>query len=179
VVHHDAEGTAFTSLNVTATTLAVVGPNTKNFKDFDDITTCVLWGFMGRNAEVRYTPNARVLAESSIGVPRFAYEGEGEERTRYDITTWWRVTIWGDAAETAAKWWTKGKGMIFKGIPTVQRDTGAPRIWTDQSGEDRASYEFTVYSWTFAPGPRGNGGPSARDEDFAQPVENADEEIPF
>jgi single-strand DNA-binding protein len=181
VIHFTPEGEAFTSLNTSATAIRVIGEPVKNLGDFEDLTTVVIWGFLGREPEQRYTPAGRLVTQVSIASNRFYYQGEGEDRVKYDVTTWWRVALWGDGGNTAMQHWTKGKGIIFKGLPYVNNETGAPNIWQTSAGEYRASYELNAQRWTFAPARRGDGGGyQARDEDYQAPDKGyEDDDIPF
>ena len=179
VIHYGDDGNPYTSLNIVATSLKVIGNPIKDLEEIEDQTTVVLWGFLGRDAEMKYTPQGRLVTQTSMAVNRFYYETVDEETVKYDVTTWWRVTLWGDRGETAAEYWKKGRGFIMKGVPSVNNETGAPNIWESASGEHRASYELNVYSWTFAPAPRNGGGYQPKDEDFSAPPEEYEEEIPF
>jgi single-stranded DNA-binding protein len=180
-IYYTDDGEPFCALNVAVTNLRVIGLPIKKLGDVEDITTVLLWGFLGRNAEQQYTTNGHLVTRCSIASNRFFYQGEGEDRTKYDVTTWWRVSMWGEGGNSAIQYWTKGAALIFKGTPNVDNATGAPSIWTPRDGGDpRASYELTAYAWTFAPSRRGSGGPAANDNDYEAPAsEYDDDEIPF
>jgi single-stranded DNA-binding protein len=145
-----------------------------------DITTVLLWGFLGRDADSRYTPAGKLVTDTSMAVNRFFYEEVDGERVKYDVTTWWRCTLWGDGGIAAGDHWKKGKGFIFKGTPSVDNSTGAPNLWQSREGDWRASYELNVHRWTFAPAPRTGEGYQPRDQDAYKPSdEYEDDDIPF
>ena len=179
-IYYAPEGDPFCALNVSATNLRIIGDPVKKIGEDEDFTTVVLWGFLGRDAEQQYTASGKLVTRASIASNRFYYLGDGDEREKYDVTTWWRCTLWGDGGINAINYWKKGTALIFKGSPNVDNVTGAPKIWQTSDGMDRASYEMTVHVWTFAPAKRGSAGPSANDSDYQAPVsEDIDTEIPF
>lgn len=61
-----------------------------------------------------------------------------------DKTIWYNVTAWGKTAETAEKHIHK-KMLVFCSGNLNSDDNGNPRVWTDASGNPRASFELNVY----------------------------------
>ena len=178
-VFYDVEGTPFTALTCVAQTLKVIGPVSKKPADFDDVTTVVLAGVLGRDPELQYTQSGRAVAKNSIAAQRLRFDGEGDERQTYKITVWFRLALWGNGADSAYKWWQKKRGIIVTGSPSVDPTTGAPNLWKSRDGEDRASYDLNVHTWEFAPGKNGNGR-AIDDTEYSEPVTTtSDEDIPF
>ena len=71
-------------------------------------------GNLGRDPEMRYTPNGRPVTEFSVAVShrsRDAATGEWAD----DGTDWYRVTVWGDRAERAAEQFRKGNRVFVEG----------------------------------------------------------------
>jgi len=71
---------------------------------------------------------------------------------------------------------------MVEGRMTVDRETGGPRIWTDQEGNARASYELTAYTVKFLGGRDSGGDYSGSSSDMggdAPGPDIAEEEIPF
>ena len=89
-----------------------------------------LIGNAGRDAELRYTPNGKAVADFSLATTD-SYNDE---------TTWWKVTMWGPLAENVAKYIKKGKQVFVTGTMTHVE----PNIWTPDDGVPRAQYEITV-----------------------------------
>jgi len=117
--------------------------------DGADLQCVVVAGNLGRDADMRYTPDAVPVSSGSIAANR--KRGDKKE------TIWFRFSVWRKAAEVAAKWFTTGKGMVFIGRLQVDQETGRPRIWQTNDMEDRSSYEMTVDNFGFMGG--GNGSP--------------------
>jgi len=106
--------------------------------------TADIRGHAGKDFEMRFTPSGQPVTSGSIAVARrFQRNGEWDSET-----TWVRVSVWGDAAERAAQI-KKGDFVIVDGATlTPDPATGGPRIWTNNSGEPQASYEFRAASVT-------------------------------
>ncbi len=89
-----------------------------------------LIGNAGRDAELRYTPNGKAVADFSLATTD-SYNDE---------TTWWKITMWGPLAENVSKYITKGKQVFITGTMLHTE----PNIWTPDNGVPRAQYEITV-----------------------------------
>ena len=71
-------------------------------------------GNLGRDPEMRYTPNGRQVTEFSVADThrgRDAASGEWADLG----TDWFRVTVWGDRAERAAEEFRKGNRVFVEG----------------------------------------------------------------
>lgn len=179
-VHIAEDGSPYTAVEGTAVSLKVIAPpiDFDDYKEQEDVLTMLLIGQLGRDAELKYTQSGLLLCESSIRVKRFRYVDVGGERQREEVTTWWRITLWGESAERAVKWWKKNKALILKVTPRVEAN-GAPRTWTNNAGDEVASYEANVLWWTFVPS-ESVSATTARDEEYVAPQQSQfDEDIPF
>ena len=68
-----------------------------------------------------------------------------------DVTTWFRVTLWRNQAENAAKYLTKGRPVYIEGRLGVEE-------WTDRDGKGRYTLEVQATDMQFiSAGPRGEG----------------------
>ncbi|MEP6850948.1 MAG: single-stranded DNA-binding protein, partial [Acidobacteriota bacterium] len=65
-----------------------------------------------------------------------------------DVTTWFKVTLWRQQAEVAAKYLTKGKQVYIEGRLRLED-------WTDRDGNTRQSLEVTATDMQFI-GARGD-----------------------
>lgn len=183
-VYTGPDGEPYTALAIGSTKLYVIAPPVKALDGLQDVTTMVLWGFLGKDAEQMYTPTGRLLTKTSLAHNRYYYQGDEGNRVKYDVTTWWDILLWtADEERTKApmQYWKKGQPFIFKGTPQVENVSGAPNIWQTNTGENRASYAMNVARWTFAPSRRSNGGSyQASDSDYSAPLDNEyEDEIPF
>ena len=104
----------------------------------------ILVGNLGRDPEMRYTPNGQQVASFSLatGEKWTGHDGQTQERT-----IWWRVTVWGKDAENASQILKKGSKVLVEGRMTPDPKTGNPRMFTRQDGSSGAAYEITALKW--------------------------------
>ncbi len=86
-------------------------------------------GNLGRDPELRYTPQGDAVCDFSIAVNDRKRDKAGEFQ---DVTTWYKVTFWRKQAETASKYLTKGKSVYVEGRLQVEE-------WNDRDGNKRFS----------------------------------------
>jgi single-strand DNA-binding protein len=134
-------------------------------------------GHLGRDPEMRYTPSGQTVTNFNVATNRRWTSGEGQQQ---EETVWFRVTVWGRQAETCNQYLSKGQLVMCEGRMTPDRETGGPRVWTDQNGTPRASYEMTALTVRFL-GSRGEaGGFDEGGSDIAEAGPDiTEEEIPF
>jgi single-strand DNA-binding protein len=91
-------------------------------------------GYLGRDPELRYTPQGTALCKMSIATTekRKSVSGETEERT-----TWFRVTAWGRQAELANEYLAKGRQVYVEGRLRLEE-------YTDREGQKRFSAEVSA-----------------------------------
>ena len=132
-------------------------------------------GNLGRDPEMRYTASGVPVTSFSLAVSK---KWTGQDGQRQEKTTWFRVSAWRQLAELASQYLTKGRQVMVVG------EIDEPNVWTDQSGNQRASLEITARDIRFL-GSRDDvmatpGGPAQQSEpaDGGEPF-TSDEEIPF
>src|SRR5215211_8065820 len=91
-------------------------------------------GRLGRDPEMKFTPQGTPVCTFSLATNERRKNSLGETQ---DITVWFRVTVWGKQAETAAKFLTKGRSVYVEGRLRVEE-------WTDKEGKSRHSLELTA-----------------------------------
>jgi single-strand DNA-binding protein len=84
-------------------------------------------GNLGRDPELRYTPQGNAVCDFSVAVNERKRDKAGEWQ---DITTWFKVTFWGKQAENASKYLTKGRQVYVEGRFHIEE-------WTDRDGNNR------------------------------------------
>jgi single-strand DNA-binding protein len=84
-------------------------------------------GNLGRDPELRYTPQGDAVCDFSIAVNDRKRDKSGEFQ---DVTTWFKVTLWRKQAENASKYLTKGRSVYVEGRLQVEE-------WTDRDGKNR------------------------------------------
>ena len=93
-------------------------------------------GNLGRDPEMRYTPNGRPVTEFSVAVSHRSRDPQTNE-WRDDQTDWYRVTVWGDRAERAAEQFRKGNKVFVEGRFRT-------REYEARDGQKRISLEITA-----------------------------------
>lgn len=86
-------------------------------------------GNLGRDPELRYTPQGNAVCDFSVAVNDRKRDKTGEWQ---DFTTWFKVTFWGKQAENASKYLSKGRQVYAEGRLQVEE-------WTDRDGKNRFS----------------------------------------
>jgi single-strand DNA-binding protein len=85
------------------------------------------FGRIGRDAELRYTPDGTAVCNVPVAVD---YGRKGQDGNR--PTQWYEVTIWAKQAEGLAPYLLKGKQIFFTGselhIETFQKNDGAQGV---------------------------------------------------
>ncbi|HSO29705.1 MAG TPA: single-stranded DNA-binding protein [Candidatus Sulfomarinibacteraceae bacterium] len=70
-------------------------------------------GNLGRDPELRYTPNGRPVTEFSVAVNQSTKNQQTGEWV--EATDWFRVSVWGDRAERSAEQLRKGSRVLVDG----------------------------------------------------------------
>jgi len=91
----------------------------------------ILVGNLGRDPELRYTPQGTPVCSFSLATNGRRKDKTGELQ---DHTTWFRVTLWGRQAERASQFLTKGRPVYIAGELRVEE-------WTDRDGKPRHTLE--------------------------------------
>lgn len=94
----------------------------------------IVVGNLGRDPEIRYTPQGTSVCTFSIASNERRKDRAGEQQ---DITTWFKVTVWGKQAETVSKYLSKGRSVYVEGRLHVDE-------WTDKEGKPRHTLEITA-----------------------------------
>ncbi len=105
----------------------------------------VLVGNLGRDPEMRYTPNGTPVTSFSVATNRKYTASDGQMR---DETLWFRISVWGKQAETCNQYLGKGQKVLVEGT-LIGDENGGPRIWVGQDGKPRASFEVRAQTVRF------------------------------
>jgi len=106
----------------------------------------IIVGNLGNDPEMRYTPSGQAVTNLSVATNRRWTDTGGQQQ---EETVWFRVSVWGKQAETCNQYLSKGQKVLIEGRMTPDKETGGPRIWTDQNGKPKASYEMTAFEVRF------------------------------
>ncbi len=93
-------------------------------------------GNLGRDPEMRYTPNGKAVTEFSVAVGHRSRDPQTNEWVD-DQTDWYRVTVWGDRAERTAEQFRKGNKVFVEGRFRT-------REYEARDGQKRTSLEITA-----------------------------------
>ena len=102
----------------------------------------ILVGNLGRDPELRYTPQGTPVCSFSMATNERRKDKTGEMQ---DQTTWFRVTLWGRQAETASQYLSKGRPVYIEGRLRVEE-------WTDRDGKPRHTLEVHATDMQFIGG---------------------------
>jgi single-strand DNA-binding protein len=91
-------------------------------------------GYLGRDPELRYTPQGTALCKMSIATTEKRKNAAGEME---EHTTWFRVTAWGRQAELANEYLAKGRQVYVEGRLRLEE-------YTDREGQKRFSAEVSA-----------------------------------
>ncbi len=128
---------------------------------------CMIIGNLGRDPEMRYTPDGTPVTDFSVAVTRvWGSGGQKQEKT-----TWFKVTCWRKLAETTNQYLKKGRQVMVIGEVDID-------VWADKtSGEPRGQLTLVAREVKFlsggreeAVGAQGSSAPSYPQEE---------EDIPF
>jgi single-strand DNA-binding protein len=138
----------------------------------------ILVGNLGRDPELRYTPQGTPVCSFSLATNEKRKDRNTGENQ--DLTTWFRVTLWGRQAETASQYLTRGKPVYIEGRLRVEE-------WTDRDGKARHTLEVNATDMQFIGGGRGEdaGAPASRaaaaqGDSAPEPTDlSNDDDVPF
>ncbi len=136
----------------------------------------IIVGNLGKDPEMRYTPSGTPVTSLSVATNR-KYTGSDGQVVKE--TTWFRVSVFGKSAETAAQYLKKGSAVLIEGRLTPDKASGGPRVYTRPDGTMGATYEVFANTVRFLSS-RGEGGPGPAPTpgDMDVPV-GSEDEIPF
>ena len=138
----------------------------------------ILVGNLGRDPELRYTPQGTPVCNFTLATNERRKDRSGEMQ---DTTVWFRVSLWGRQAETAAQFLQKGRPVYIEGRLRVEE-------WTDKDGKQRHTLEVHATDMQFIDQTREDGtrqtpplsaGRSPTDTQSGEREMIADDDIPF
>ena len=109
------------------------------------INKVILIGRLGKDPELKYTPNGAPVAKFSLATDEAFKDRSGEKQQR---TEWHNIVVWGKLAEICGEYLTKGKQVYIEG-------SIRSRQWEDQSGNKRTAYDIVARQMTML-GSRGD-----------------------
>lgn len=107
----------------------------------------IIVGNLGKDPDLRYTPQGVAVCSFSMATNEKRKDKTGELQ---DITTWFKVTLWRQQAENAAKYLTKGSPVYIEGRLKIEE-------WTDRENNNRYTLDVQATDMQFISS-RGDGG---------------------
>lgn len=118
------------------------------------VNKVILLGNLGRDPEVRYSPDGGAIANVSIATTsRYKDKSSGDMR---EDTEWHRVVFFGRLAEIAGEYLKKGRPVYVEGRLRTRK-------WQDQAGQEKYTTEIVADQMQLLGGRDGggsSGGPS-------------------
>jgi single-strand DNA-binding protein len=98
------------------------------------INKVILVGNLGKDPEVRYTPNGKAVANLTLATSESWKDQSGQIQEK---TEWHRVSMFGKLAEIAGEYLRKGSQVYIEGKLQTRK-------WQDQQGQDRYTTEVVL-----------------------------------
>jgi len=143
----------------------------------------ILIGNLGRDPELRYTPQGTPVTTFTVATNRTYTDGEGNQVQQ---TTWFRVSTWGRLAEACNQYLRRGMRVYIEGRLVPDPNTGGPRVFTRQDGTVGASFELRAHMVKFLSSRQEMNAPEAAPSASPAPATPSaddlpaeEEEIPF
>lgn len=111
------------------------------------VNKAILVGNLGRDPELRTTPNGQSVVNFTLATSETWTDKSGE---RVERTEWHRIVVWGRTAEMCNQYLSKGRTVYVEG--RIQT-----REWEDKDGNKRYTTEINANTVNFI-GPRGSSG---------------------
>lgn len=146
-------------------------------------------GYLGRDAELRYTPGGAAVASLSVATTDVWTDKGGQKQEK---TEWHRVVLWGKAAESLTEYLTKGKLICVEGSLqtrkwekdgveryTTEIKAGHVTLLSSGSGAGRGS-QGSQRADGYGPAADPNGRPGPTQSELDAPADRSfDDDIPF
>jgi single-strand DNA-binding protein len=114
------------------------------------VNKVILVGNLGRDPEVRYSPNGQAVANVTIATSEsWKDKNTGEKQER---TEWHRIVFWGKLAEIAGEYLKKGSQIYVEGRLQTRK-------WTDKEGHEKYTTEVVANEMQMLGSRQGSGAP--------------------
>lgn len=118
----------------------------------------IIVGNVGRKPEYRDTRNGNKLCSFSVAVTTRWTDKQTQERR--EKTNWYNVTCWGNLADIASQYVTKGAKVMVEGAVVAN-------AYMRQDGQPKASLELTANTFVLMGGdPQSDDSPSNNPNDI-------------
>jgi single-strand DNA-binding protein len=128
------------------------------------VNKVIVLGNLGKDPEVRYTPNGSAVCNLRIATTRnWKNKDSGE---KMEETEWHSVVLYDRQAEVAGEYLKKGRPVYIEGRLKTRK-------WQDKEGTDRYTTEIVADSMQLLGGREGMGGGAGGEDDAGGHAERA------
>lgn len=111
-------------------------------------------GNLGQDPETRYTPSGQKVTTFRIA--------SNSKKGGKEITTWFRITVWGDRFDKMMTYFKKGSYVLVVG------ELHKPEIFTNRENQPQVGLEITAEMIKFLPGKGAGEKKEAQEPAYAQ-----------
>ena len=119
------------------------------------VNKVIIVGNLGRDPEVRYTPNGSAVCNVSVATTRSWKNKESGDKS--EETEWHRVVFYDKLAEIAGEYLKKGSQVYVEGRLQTRK-------WQDKDGVEKYTTEIVATDMQMLGSREGMGGGAASDE---------------
>jgi single-strand DNA-binding protein len=130
----------------------------------------IIVGNLGSDPEMRYTADGTPVTNLSVATKETVSKDkvpncpkgwkESYNGKNWELTTWFRVSVWRGQAEACNSFLKKGSQVYIEATLKGEADNGTqnPRVWTSGDGTPKASFEVNARNLLFLGGKNGSSG---------------------
>jgi single-strand DNA-binding protein len=119
------------------------------------VNKVIIVGNLGRDPEIRYTPNGSAVCNVGIATTRAWKNKESGDKS--EETEWHRVVFFDKLAEIAGEYLKKGRSVYVEGRLKTRK-------WTDKDGVEKYTTEIVATDMQMLGSREGMGGGASSDE---------------
>jgi single-strand DNA-binding protein len=133
------------------------------------VNKVILIGNLGKDPEIRYTPNGRAVARFPIATSEMWTGADGNRQER---TEWHNIIVWGKQGETCGQYLAKGRQVFIEG-------SIRSRSFDDKNGNKRYVTEIVAQRVRFLGGGGGTRVAPEAESGLAGEAPAAGDTAPF
>ena len=123
----------------------------------------MIMGHIGKDLELKTTPNGKSVVNFSVASSTYWTDKEGEKQQE---TEWHNIVMWGKMAENTSENCKKGSAIYVEGRLKT-------RSWDDKDGNKRYTTEIVAYDKKFL------GGRDKPTDEIVADKPTEDSDLPF
>ena len=119
------------------------------------VNKVIIVGNLGRDPEVRYTPNGSAVCNVTVATSRVRKNKESGDKS--EDTEWHRIVFFDKLAEIAGEYLKKGRSVYVEGRLQTRK-------WTDKDGVEKYTTEIVASEMQMLGSREGMGGGAGGDD---------------